>query len=350
MVGVARRWIFPIIRLVLVAVLAAALTKLAFFPDSSSRADPATPTGEITEPMVPASLGTITNDVKLKGRVVADPAVPIRSTAAGTIDKVRVAVGQSVKAGDTVYDIKVETPRDPIQTTAPDGSITMTERKPAVTFVAVTAPIGGVVSSLTVISGQSVAIGDAAGQVAPPTFSATGSLSPEQQYRLLNRPTDAQIAITGGPAPFTCAGLTITTPLAGAGDAASPGGGTASTGTGGGSETTVRCAIPAAVTVFAGLATDITIAGGKAENVVVVPTTAVEGAAQAGTVWVQGADGKPAKKNVTLGLTDGKNVQITSGLAEGDMVRQFVPGAPAAQQGAGCLNQADGAISCGAAG
>jgi multidrug efflux pump subunit AcrA (membrane-fusion protein) len=274
--------------------------------------------------------------------------VAIRSTAAGTIDKVRVAVGQSVKAGDTVYDIKVETPLDPIQTAAADGSITMTERKPAITFVGVKAPIAGVVSALSVIRGQSVAIGDAAGQVAPPTFSATGSLSPEQQYRLLNKPTDAQVAITGGPAPFTCTGLTITTPLAGAGETAASGG-TAPAGTGG-SETTVRCAVPGEVTVFAGLATDITIAGGKAENVIVVPTTAVEGAAQAGTVWVEGASGKVEKKRVTLGLTDGKNVEVTGGLAEGDMVRQFVPGAPAAPQGTPCMQQPDGSVMCGVAG
>ena len=35
--GVARTWVFPIIRIVLVAVLAAALVKLAFFPDSVLR-------------------------------------------------------------------------------------------------------------------------------------------------------------------------------------------------------------------------------------------------------------------------------------------------------------------------
>jgi multidrug efflux pump subunit AcrA (membrane-fusion protein) len=343
--------VFPIVRIVLVAVLAAALVKLAFFPDSSSRADPSKPSAVVTEPTVPASVGTITNDVTLKGRVVADPAVPVRSTAVGAVNKVLVAVGQPVKAGDTLYDIRVETPRDPVQTTAPDGSITMTERKPAVTFVSVTAPIGGVVSSLSVIQGQSVAIGDNAGQVAPPSFSATGTLSPEQQYRLLNRPTEAQVAIGGGPAPFTCTGLTITTPLAGAGEAPPSSGDTSTqTGSSTGSQTTVRCAIPAEVIVFSGLAADITIAGGKAENVIVVPTTAVKGTAQTGTVWVQSKSGKAEKKSVKLGLTDGTDVEITEGLAEGDLVRQFVPGAPAAQQGEPCFLQPDGSMVCGAGG
>jgi multidrug efflux pump subunit AcrA (membrane-fusion protein) len=343
--------VFPIVRIVLVAVLAAALVKLAFFPDSSSRADPWQPSAVVTEPTVPASIGTITNDVTLKGRVVADPAVPVRSTAAGAVNKVLVAVGQPVNAGDTLYDIRVETPRDPVQTTAPDGSITMTERKPAVTFVSVTAPIGGVVSSLSVIQGQAVAIGDNAGQVAPPSFSATGSLSPEQQYRLLNRPTEAQVVIGGGPAPFTCKGLTITTPLAGAGEAPPSSGDTSTqTGSNTGGQTTVRCAVPAEVIVFSGLAADITIAGGKAENVIVVPTTAVKGTAQTGTVWVQSKSGKSEKKSVKLGLTDGTDVEITEGLAEGDLVRQFVPGAPAAQQGEPCFLQPDGSMVCGAGG
>ena len=35
-------------------------------------------------------------------------------------------------------------------------------------------------SALTVIHGQSVAIGDTTGQVAPPSYSVSGSLSPEQ--------------------------------------------------------------------------------------------------------------------------------------------------------------------------
>ncbi|WP_223690911.1 efflux RND transporter periplasmic adaptor subunit [Leifsonia poae] len=349
--GIARRWVFPIIRMVLVAVVAAALVKLAFFPDSSTRADPAAPTGEITEPMVPAALGTITNDVTIKGTVSADPAVPVRSTAVGTIDEVQVKVGQGVAAGDTLYDIRVETPRDPIQTTAPDGSVTVTERKPEVTFVAVEAPIAGVVSSLTVIHGQAVAIGDTAGQIAPPSFSASGSLSPEQQYRLLNRPTDAQIAITGGPAPFTCTGLSITTPLPGAGTGDAPAASSDGASGGGTSGTTVRCAVPAEVKVFSGLAAEITIAGGKAENVIVVPTTAVKGTAQTGVVWVQSKDGKAEKKDVKLGLTDGANVEITAGLAEGDLIRQFVPGAPAAAAGGeNCQEQAGGIVCAGISG
>ena len=131
-----------------------------------------------------------------------------------------------------------------------------------------------------------VSVGEEVGQVAPPTFNVTATLSPEQQYRLLNKPTEAEVQVTGGPAPFICTGLTITTPLAGAGS-----GGDGESGGTGGSTTTVRCAVPADVTVFAGLTAKVTIAGGIAENVLTVPLTAVEGAAQTGIVYFVLPDG-----------------------------------------------------------
>jgi multidrug efflux pump subunit AcrA (membrane-fusion protein) len=184
----------------------------------------------------------------------------------------------------------------------------------------------GTLSSFDALVGQTVGVGDVVGQVAPPTFNVTATLSPEQQYRLLNQPTEAEVAITGGPAPFTCTGLVITTPLPG-----TSGGGTGDGGTGtgtGGSGTTVSCSVPDGVTVFAGLAAKLTIAGGLAEDVLVVPMTAVEGASQTGVVYVVGAaGGEPEQREVALGINDGVNVEITDGLEQGETILQFVPGA-----------------------
>jgi membrane fusion protein, macrolide-specific efflux system len=354
-VNVARKWVFPIIRILLVAVVAVALVKLAFFPDSAGASDPTTPTGQVVEPQVPVALGTITNEVTLPGTINADPAVPVKAIALGTVDEVFVAAGQAVATGDALYDIKVETPRDPVETTDAAGNTMVTQPKPAVSYEKVLAPSSGVLSSLTVIHGQSVSIGETTGQVAPPTFSASGSLSPDQQYRLVTRPTEASVAITNGPAPFTCTGLTITTPLAGADGGSAGAGGTAAGGpgaggaSGGASGTTVRCAIPAGVTVFPGLAAQITIAGGKAENVLVVPTTAVKGSAEAGVVWLATADGTSEERPVTLGMNDGTNVEVTGGLAEGDLINQFVPGAVAPNP-EGCQPVPGGGMVCNDAG
>ena len=202
-----------------------------------------------------------------------------------------------------------------------------------------TAPIAGIISALPVLAGQSMAVGDVAGQIAPPSFSVTGSLNAADQYRLVNQPTEAQVAITGGPAPFACTGLTIISPLAGADSGSSGGSGGSGGGDvgggvgggagGGGSGNTLRCNVPGDVRVFSGLAADVTIAAGKAENVLVVPTTAVEGTALNGNVWFVLPDGTTEQRPVILGLTDGSMVQVVSGLAEGDAVLQFVPGAAA---------------------
>ncbi|MDQ1076333.1 MULTISPECIES: efflux RND transporter periplasmic adaptor subunit [Microbacterium] len=341
--GIARTWVFPILRLLLVALVAAALIKLAFFPDRPADTFPAEPTGAIVEPRVAATLGTITNDVVVAATVAADPAVPVKSTAGGVVNKIFITQGSGVNQGDVIFNVKVTIERDPADSVDAEG-----KPKPAIfRYEDVTAPAGGTLSSLAVIEGQEVTVGMAAGNVAPPSFSVTGTLEAAQQYRLLNRPTEASVAITGGPAPFTCTNLRLVTPLAGSSGDGESTGGSGTSSSAGGSGTTVTCAVPSEVTVFAGLAAEMTIAGGKAENVLVVPTTAVRGAAQSGTVWVSTADGATEERPVALGLTDGTQVEITQGLTEGEEVLEFAPGAMAGS-GAGdnCTTYPDGTMFC----
>jgi macrolide-specific efflux system membrane fusion protein len=327
-VNVARKWVFPILRLVIFAAIAVALVKVAFFADApATEADPAQPTGAITEPQYTVATGTVTNDVKLTGTVNADPAVAVKATLAGEVRKLLATQGQHVEAGTPILSLRAEVPN-------PDGTM-------AVKTATVTSPSAGTLSSLPALVGQAFAVGDAVAQVAPPTFNVSGSLPPEQLYRLLNQPTEAQVTITNGPAPFACTGLTISSPLAGAGvtsgdgEAAAPAAGSP----------TVRCAVPAGVTVFPGLAAKLVIGGGTAENVLVVPTTAVEGTAGTGNAYVVKPDGSNEARAVTLGLNDGQNVQVLTGLEEGDVVLQFVPGAAAASTD-GCQVTADGSSVC----
>ena len=170
--GIVRKWVLPIIRIVIIAVIAVALGKLAFFPDQPVEADPAVPTGELVEPRIAATLGTITNDVVVKATVSADAAVPVKSTAAGTVDEIFVDTGAPIAAGDTVFDVKVEIVRDPAASVDAEG-----KPLPAIfRYEKVTAAAGGILSSLWVIPGQAVTIGMTAGQIAPPSFSVSGSL------------------------------------------------------------------------------------------------------------------------------------------------------------------------------
>lgn len=315
--GITRKWIFPILRLMIFTAIAVALVKVTFFAEPTTTADPAMPTGQVTEPLVEVTAGTITNDVKLKGVVAADPAVPVKATLAGSVLKVLVSQGQQVAADTPVVTIRQETPKD-------DGTT-------AYKTVTVRAGAVGILSSLPVIVGQVMAVGDAVGQVAPASFSVSGALDPAQQYRLLNQPSEAQVTISGGPAPFACTGLTISTALAGAAASDSaPSGGDSTSGT-----TTVKCAVPAEVKVFAGLTAKMMISGGMSENALIVPVTAVEGLAGSGNIYLVQSDGSKKKTAVTLGLNDGKAVEVTGGVKKGDKVLQFVPGAPAASDNGG---------------
>lgn len=341
-VGVMRTWVFPILRILIFMAIAAALVKIAFFADPVASSSPETPTGSIEEPLVAVSLGTITNDVIVDGMVSPDAAVAVKATLAGDVTKLLIDVGQAAAADTPVMTIRSETPGE----FQPDGT-----QKPAVVkTVTVTAGAAGVISSMPVIVGQTVAVGEVVAQVAPTTFNVTGTLAPEQQYRLLTKPADAQVTITGGPAPFTCGALSISTELAGstagANDQAD---GAIPPMSGSGNGATVRCAVPPEVTVFAGLSASMTLSGGVAENALVVPITAVEGSAGTGNVYVPVEGGEPTVQPVTLGLTDGINVQITGGLEEGAMVMQFVPGAeqPGIDLGNGCVQYPDGSEICG---
>jgi hypothetical protein len=106
----------------------------------------------------------------------------------------------------------------------------------------------------------------------------------------------------------------------------------------------------------------MTVTAGEAINVVTVPLTSVEGSVKEGIVWLAGADmnpsaggvviggsagpapagpapadgtpaggpaGEPQQRKVQLGLNDGARVEVVSGLAEGESVLEFIPGAPA---------------------
>lgn len=323
--GVVRTWVFPILKLLVFSAIAVALVKVAFFPDAPADEGPTQPTGSLVEPEIQAAIGTVVNTVSVEGQVVADPASTAKSTVAGTVDEVFAGKGAVLAEGDPILDVK---------TIDEDGK----ER-----FVQVTAPFAGTLGNVKLIHGQSVQIGDAVAQVAPATFSITGALSADKQYRLLTIPADASVTINGGPAPFVCPAVRVTTPSSGGDDAEEPGSGTTPGTTGAG--TSVTCSVPGDVRVFAGLSATIDLAGGTAENVLVLPTTAVKGSAGTGTVWVVGADGASEERPVTLGLNDGQQVQIVDGLAEGDSVLQFVPGAvaPAPE---GCTSMPDGSTVC----
>jgi membrane fusion protein (multidrug efflux system) len=326
--SVVRTVVFPALRLVVWAVIAMALVVLAFRggDDGVRPSGPGAPTVELASPPVPVVRGTVTNTVSVTGAVVADSAVLLKATAAGTVRKLLVATGSQVTAGQAVLEIRFEEQLDPVTGTDADGNPTSTPRPPRVRISTVPASVAGTLS-LDVLVDQVVAVGDRVGSLSPGTLSVTAALSQTDQFRLLAPPGTAEVEVQGGPAPFTCTGLTVGAAPAEAADNGGPDGRGASPppspgGTGG---TTARCQVPGGTTVFPGMGATVRIEAGVAENVLVVPVTAVQGAVQKGNVWVVGTGGAQAERAVTLGLTDGEQVEVRDGLSEGEQVLQFVP-------------------------
>lgn len=344
--GVWRRVILPIVRVVLIAAIAVALVKIAFFPDTSSDSAPATASASIEEPVVTAQLSSVQNALTVPASVRAGTPVDAKATLQGTVSELTVTVGQRVTAGERIGAVRQETPVDPVTRVAPDGTETVTPQKPKVVAEAIVAPAAGTISALSVIQKQDVAVGDVVAKITPDVFIVQGSLKPEDLYRLSSIPGEATVSLKGGPGEFTCTSLAIADAVAP--DQASPSAGAdASSGAEGGGATALTCQVPADVRVFAGLTGALTIQAGSAENVVTLPTTAVKGNADSGSVWVQNADGEAEERPVKLGITDGLQIQILEGVAEGDAVLEFVPGTDVTDSDAtGCALQPDGTELC----
>ena len=298
-----RRWIFPLLLVLVLGACAAALLKIAFFPDRTDAA--VAPEASIVDPVIAVERGSVVNALSLDGNVARDDAYPVRSEINGTVLAVHVADGASVAAGQKLFTIRQDDPRKDIDVTAPEA---------------------GDVSEIALVKGQLTTVGTESYTLTPARYHVLATVEPVQLYRLVNAPTEASVSITGGPAPFTCTGVRVQV---------SPEG-TAS----------VRCAIPTDQVVFAGLPATMDLALGQVDDALVIPVTAVQGGAGTGTVWVDAGDGSdPEEREVTLGVNDGTMVEVASGLEEGESIRQFVPGfvAPVEEN---CYEIAPGVEQC----
>ena len=347
--GIFRRVILPVAWLVVFAVIAVALVKIAFVDGLKPSDSGPAPLAQVDIPVVPATRATVTNTVEIKGTVQSDAAEPVRSTSAGKVIKVFVEPGATVAKGDALFQVKAERA---VTSTQPSKDGMSSPPKPVYDYFDVLAPSGGTLQYLTTLIDQQVSVGESVGKIDPGTYTVAGSVTAAQQYRLLGKPGPAEIALVGGPAPFQCTevtlknnasddggggsgGLSSTGGGAGmgvGGAVAIPGGGGGQSQEGGTPTGTLSCAIPAGHEVFAGLGATMTVSAGVAADVVTVPLTSVKGSVKDGIVWISGPAGSgaaPEQRTVQLGLNDGSVVEVVSGLSEGEQVLEFVPGAPA---------------------
>ena len=348
-----KRYLLTGLKVLLALVVTAALVKLAFFPDSEQTAPTAAQTGfSVSTPLVTVTKADVKSAVDIDGQVVADAPTQVPATSVGTVARLYFDNGAAVTSGEPILTIK----KTETVTTTDNGSNgsngangssdskgagsadssdsdskadTTPKTTEKVTYIDVYAPATGTIN-YSVIKDQETTVGTSIASISTGTYSATGTISAAQQYQLTQAPTSATITIKSGPAPFACNNLKI-----GTGTASAPTNSTAApkdsadTSSGDGTTVQVRCAVPADKKVFPGLKATISIAVGEAKGALTVPLTAVQGNYATGKVWLVPDPTKPTKTvetTVKLGINDGNQIVVTSGLKEGDSILQFVPG------------------------
>ena len=347
-----KRYLLTGLKVLLALVVTAALVKLAFFPDSEQTTPTAAQTGfSVSTPLVTVTKADVKSAVDIDGQVVADAPTQVPATSVGTVARLYFDNGAAVTSGEPILTIKKT---ETVTTTdngsngsngangssdskgtngSADSSDSAADTTPKttekVTYIDVYAPATGTIN-YSVIKDQETTVGTSIASISTGTYSATGTISASQQYQLTQAPTSATITIKSGPAPFACNNLKI-----GTGTASAPTNSTAApkdttdTSSGDGTTVQVRCAVPADKKVFPGLKATISIAVGEAKGALTVPLTAVQGNYATGKVWLVPDPTKPTKTvetTVKLGINDGNQIVVTSGLKEGDSILQFVPG------------------------
>lgn len=348
-----KRYLLTGLKVLLALVVTAALVKLAFFPDSEQTTPTTAQTGfSVSTPLVTVTKADVKSAVDIDGQVVADAPTQVPATSVGTVARLYFDNGATVTSGEPILTIK----KTETVTTTDNGSNgsngangssdskgagsadssdsdskadTTPKTTEKVTYIDVYAPATGTIN-YSVIKDQETTVGTSIASISTGTYSATGTISAAQQYQLTQAPTSATLTIKSGPAPFACNNLKI-----GTGTASAPTNSTAApkdsadTSSGDGTTVQVRCAVPADKKVFPGLKATISIAVGEAKGALTVPLTAVQGNYATGKVWVVPDPAKPTKTvetTVKLGINDGNQIVVTSGLKEGDSILQFVPG------------------------
>ena len=329
-----RKGLFRGLWLAIGLVVAISLAKLAFAgADAGSKGDALTPTGKAPASEVVVEQGSVDNSLKVDGTIVIDPPEVTTAPADGKLIHLFAQSGTQVEKGDRLFQVRTET--EPPESAPPaEGAGPVPPPKPVVKYLNVYAPVDGIVGSYAVAVGDEVTKKATVVSVRRQTFKAVGAVNPLDRYRLQNHDGTARVEIKGGPAPFTCVGLTVgdtaSAPVSGGESPEGGGPGPAAEGGGEGSgESTgarITCRVPPGVKVFDGLKQTMTIDGGQAKDALVVPVTAVRGLVASGTVWVVGDDGIEEQRAVRLGLTDGKIVEVKAGLKAGDRVLRYVPG------------------------
>jgi multidrug efflux pump subunit AcrA (membrane-fusion protein) len=295
-----RRGALILVALVVLAAIVAIIvgTQTAAPPASSGSA-------EVTS-------GSIRSTVNLDGVVVRQSTQSVGAPVTGTVTDIAVRPGDAVTEGEQVATVTVQ----PATQTASFTSTQTTSPSPTPSVSpiteTVTAPIGGTVGALSVTKGQTVVTGQSLLTVIPTQFDVIASVPQNQLYRFYTPPLSVQAVISHQDQPIDCAFKSVggNLPTSGATNVLQQ-------------EVDLRCTLPVGTSVFPGVPADVVAVTAEVDDALTLPVSAVQrkGNATSGVVYVLEKGKEPQKTNVTLGITDGKRIQIVSGLFAGQRVR-----------------------------
>lgn len=164
-------------------------------------------------------------------------------------------------------------------------------------------------------------------------FAMVAQLDQESLYKVYSPPLSARAQINEGPGPFDCP-LANTVPT-GTAAASAPEQPTTDEeldddpeGPANSADSGLRlvCVVPPDIDVFAGMAGVMAIKTASVKNALLLPVEAVAGDSSRGEVTVVKPDGGGTEtRTVRLGATDGGQVELVSGVREGEKVRVPAP-------------------------
>jgi hypothetical protein len=198
----------------------------------------------------------------------------------------------------------------------------------------------------TVTAGMPIASAKRAG------YAIVGDIDGQQAYKINGALTDVTAQIKNGPGPFPCTVLgtiaalpqgtipekppvTPDTKDQPTGQPQQPKQPDQPQQPSGSTGLRIVCTAPADVQMINGASASIEVTTGKSAQALVVPVEAVAGQHGKGKVDVIQPDGSRRATDVTLGLTDGKVIEIKSGLTGDEELGVPGPNLPEAQQQGG---------------
>ena len=255
-------------------------------------------------------------ELRLLGTTVAMRHVQLRAPAAGRVLGLDLQVGDHVRRGQVVAyvlnreilaaenGLAVARQIDPNEASALTGAV---RRNSGGGGVAIAAPAAGIVAQRLVSSGQMVNDMDPIADLIDPASVYVEAAVPIDDLALIRPGMDAVVTSALSPGaqfPGRVAALAPSFSLTGA---TSP----------------ARIEFTGAARVSeAGAPVDVRITLAGVPDAIVIPAGALFEDAADGTshVFVAGADGRAHRALVTLGIRNGAQVQVTSGLKAGEMV------------------------------